>query len=73
MCDQVLPVLQLLQTRKRHLRARDVLLGVLEVLHERRLVPSDALRDVRRRVAEALCLAGLATEQAVEHISSEES
>ena len=43
-------------------RARDVFLGVLEVLEEGLLVPGDALVDVGGGVGEALGLSRLATE-----------
>src|SRR6185295_19332886 len=64
--DEVVPVLVLLETAKGHLGAGDVLLGVLEVVKQRRLVPGDALLLVRVRVGEAVDRARLAPKQAVQ-------
>ena len=64
-CNKILPVLELLEPSKGHLRARDVLLRVLEVFDQRLLVPGDPLRDVRLRVREAFRLASLAAEEPV--------
>ena len=64
-CDKIFPVLKLLEPSKGHLRARDVLLRVLEVFDQRLLVPGDPLRDIRLRVREALRLASLTTEEAI--------
>jgi len=63
--DQVIAVLLLLETTERHLGAGNVLLGVLEVLKERGLVPDDALLLVGVGVLEALDLAGLAAKETV--------
>jgi len=41
--DQIIPILALLQTTESHLRAGDVLLGVLEVFVQSVLLPVDAL------------------------------
>lgn len=41
--DQVVPVLGLLETAKGHLGARNVLLGVLEVVEQGVLLPLDTL------------------------------
>ncbi|KAJ8108715.1 hypothetical protein OPT61_g7974 [Boeremia exigua] len=65
--DEVVAVLGLLETTKGHLGAGDVLLGVLEVLEQRVLVPGDALLLVGVRVRVAVDLASLAAEQAVQH------
>ena len=65
--DEVVAVLGLLETTESHLGARDVLLGVLEVLEERVLVPGDALLLVGIGVRVAIDLTGLAAEEAVEH------
>ena len=62
--DEVVAVLGLLETTESHLGARDVLLGVLEVLEEGVLVPSDTLVYVGGGVRVALALAGLTTENA---------
>ena len=64
--DEVVTVLGLLETTEGHLGAGDVLLGVLEVLEEGVLVPSDALVDVGSRVRVTTGLTSLATEHAVE-------
>jgi len=65
--DEVVAVLGLLETTEGHLGARDVLLGVLEVLEQCVLVPGDALLLVGVGVRVAVDLAGLAAEEAVEH------
>lgn len=44
--DEVGPILLLLEAREDHLRARDVLLWVDEVLHQCVLAPDNALFDV---------------------------
>lgn len=64
--NQVISVLSLLQATEGHLGARDVLLGVLEVLEERLVVPGDALLLVGIGVGVALDGAGLAAEEAVQ-------
>lgn len=65
--DEVVAVLGLLETTKGHLGTGNVLLGVLEVLEERVLVPGDALLLVGVGVRVALDLTGLTTEEPVEH------
>lgn len=64
--DQVVSLGFLLQTSEDHLGARDVLLGVLQVLEQGILVPGDTLADVGSRVREARSLTSLAAEQTVE-------
>jgi hypothetical protein len=64
--DEVLPVLLLLEATEGHLRAGDVLLGVLEVGEKSVVVPGDALLLVGVGVGVALDGAGLAAEEAVE-------
>lgn len=64
--DEVVPVLVLLETAKRHLCTGNVLLGVLEVVEHGVLVPGDALLLVGVGVGEAVDRAGLAAENAVE-------
>jgi hypothetical protein len=64
--DEVIPVLLLLEAAKRHLGAGDVLLGVLEVVEQRLLLPDDALVAVGVRVRVAADLARLAAKEAVE-------
>jgi hypothetical protein len=59
-------VLGLLEATEGHLGARNVLLGVLEVLEESVLVPVDTLLLVGVGVGEALDLTGLAAEDTVE-------
>jgi hypothetical protein len=59
-------VLSLLEATEGHLGARNVLLGVLEVLEESVLVPVDTLLLVGVGVGEALDLTGLAAEDTVE-------
>jgi hypothetical protein len=58
-------VLSLLEATEGHLGARNVLLGVLEVLKESVLVPVDTLLLVGVGVGEALDLTGLAAEDTV--------
>ena len=58
-------VLGLLEATEGHLGARNVLLGVLEVLEESVLVPVDTLLLVGVGVGEALDLTGLTAEQTV--------
>jgi len=65
MGNQVVPVLVLFETTKRHLGAGNVLLGVLEVFKESILVPGDTLLLVRVGVREALDLTGLAAKETV--------
>jgi hypothetical protein len=60
------PVLSLLEATEGHLGARNVLLGVLEVLEESVLVPVDGALLVGVGVGEAGNLAGLAAEETVE-------
>lgn len=64
--DEVVPVLLLLETTEGHLGARNVLLGVLEVLEEGLLVPLDALLLVGVGVSVAINGTGLAAEETVE-------
>jgi hypothetical protein len=59
-------VLGLLEATEGHLGARNVLLGVLEVLEESVLVPVDTLLLVGVGVGEALDLTGLAAEDTME-------
>lgn len=68
--NEVLPVLLLLETTKRHLGARNVLLGVLEVREEGVLVPGDALLLVGIGVGVALDGASLAAEKTVQSRSN---
>ena len=60
------PVLSLLEATEGHLGARNVLLGVLEVLEESVLVPVDGALLVGVGVRETGDLARLATEETVE-------
>ena len=60
------PVLSLLEATEGHLGARNVLLGVLEVLEESVLVPVDSAVLVGIGVGEAGNLARLAAEETVE-------
>jgi hypothetical protein len=62
MGDQVVPLLLLLQTCKRHLCTLNVLFGVLEVLKECVLVPGDTLVYIGSSVSESRGLASLAAE-----------
>ena len=64
--DEVVTVLVLLETSEGHFSARDVLLGVLKVLEEGLLSPSNALVDVGGSVGEPLDLASLATKEPME-------
>lgn len=64
--NQVVPVLALLEAAKGHLGAGDVLLGVLEVLEQRLLLPGDALALVGVGVGVAVDGARLAAEQPVQ-------
>ena len=64
--DEVVAVLGLLEATEGHLGAGDVLLGVLEVVEERVLVPGDALLLVGVGVRVTGDLAGLAAEETVE-------
>ena len=57
--NQVLPVLVLLQSSKGHLGARDVLLGVLQVLEQGLISPGDTLVNVGSGVRISVCLTGL--------------
>lgn len=66
MASLTVAVLGLLETTEGHLGARNVLLGVLEVLEESVLVPVDTLLLVGVGVGEALNLARLAAEDTVE-------
>ena len=59
------PVLSLLEATEGHLGARNVLLGVLEVLEESVLVPVDGALLVGVGVGEAGDLARLAAEETV--------
>lgn len=60
------PVLGLLEATEGHLGARNVLLGVLEVLEKSVLLPVDGALLVGVGVREAGNLAGLAAEETVE-------
>jgi len=60
------PVLSLLEATEGHLGARDVLLGVLEVLEKSVLVPVDGALLVGVGVGEARNLTGLTAEKTVE-------
>ena len=64
--DEIRAVLGLLKAREDHLGARDVLLGVEEVVVEGILAPLDALVLVSGGVGEALGGAGDATEETAE-------
>ena len=64
--DQIRAVFRLLQAGENHLRARDVLLRVQQVIVQGALAPGDALVLVRRAVRETLRGAGDAAEQAAE-------
>ena len=64
--DEVSAVLRLFQPGENHLRARDVLLGVEQVVVERLLAPLHALVLVRGGVRETLRRAGDAPEQTAE-------
>jgi hypothetical protein len=64
--NEVVPVLLLLETTEGHLGARNVLLGVLEVLEEGLLVPLDALLLVGVGVRVAVNGTSLAAEETVE-------
>jgi hypothetical protein len=64
--DQVIAVLLLLQSTERHLGTGDVLLGVLEVVEQRLLVPGDALLLVGISVGKALNLTTLAAKETVQ-------
>merc|ERR1719401_1263857 len=65
-CNEILAILFLLQTRKDHLGSRDVLLGCLEVVEESVLAPRDARLLVGLRVAESRGLTRLPAEKTVE-------
>lgn len=58
-CNQVLPVLVLLQSSKGHLGAGNVLLGVLQVLEQGLISPGDTLVNVGSGVRVSVCLTGL--------------
>merc|ERR1712046_33137 len=62
-CDEVLPLVGLLDASEGHLGALDVLLGVLEVLEEDFVGPGDARLLIGARVGEAIHLARLASEE----------
>lgn len=64
-CDQVVPILLLLQSAKRHLGSWDVLLWVLEVGKQGILLPCDTLRLIRFRVGEPVDLTGLPPKKTV--------
>ena len=64
--DEVGAVLRLFKPGEDHLRARDVLLRVEQVVVERVLAPLDALVLVRGGVRETLRRAGDAAEQTAE-------
>ena len=64
--DEIRAVFGLFQTSENHLRARNVLLRVQQVVVQGVLAPGDALVLVRRAVRETLRGAGDAAEQAAE-------
>lgn len=64
--NQIRAIFRLLETREHHLRARDVLFRVQEVIVQRGFVPGDALVLVRRAVRETLSGSGDASEQTPE-------
>jgi len=64
-CLLTVPVLSLLEATEGHLGARNVLLGVLEVLEESVLVPVDSALLVGVGVGETLDLTRLAAEDTV--------
>ena len=64
--DQVGAIFRLLETGEDHLRARNVLFRVQQVIVQRLFAPSHALVLVRRRVRETLRGAGDASEQTAE-------
>ena len=64
--NQIRAVFRLLETREHHLRARDVLFRVQEVIVQRGFVPGDTLVLVCRAVRETLRGSGHAPEQAPE-------
>lgn len=64
--DEVVPLLALLETTEGHLGSGDELLGVLEVLEQRVLVPGDAGLFVGVGVGVALGGTSLTTEEAVQ-------
>lgn len=64
--DEILSLRSVLDTSEDHLSTRDVLLGVLKVVKEGGLIPSDTLVDVSRRVSEARSLTSLAADQTVQ-------
>ena len=64
-CVLTVPVLSLLEATEGHLGARNVLLGVLEVLEESVLVPVDSALLVGVGVGETLDLTRLAAEDTV--------
>lgn len=64
--NQIATLIGLLETSEDHLGARDVLLGVLQVLEQRILVPGNTLSLVGVCVGETGCLASLATDQTVQ-------
>jgi hypothetical protein len=64
--NQIRAIFRLLETREHHLRARDVLFRVQEVIVQRGFVPGDTLVLVRRAVRETLRGSGDASEQAPE-------
>lgn len=64
--DEVVSVLLLLETTEGHLGAGNVLLGVLEVLEQGVLLPSNTLGLVGVGVRETVDLARLAAEETVQ-------
>ena len=65
-CDEVIPILLLLEACKDHLCSRNVLLRGLEVVKERVLLPDDSRADVGLAVGVSRGLSGLASEEAVQ-------
>merc|ERR1712072_872369 len=64
--NQVVPILVLLESSESHFGPWDVLLWILKVFEQGVLIPSNSLLNVGLSVREALSLASLATEEAVE-------
>jgi len=65
-CDEVIPVLILLQASERHFSAGDVFFRVFEVLEQRLLVPGNALVDIGGGVRVTFHLTGFTAEEPVE-------
>jgi len=65
-CDEVIPVLLLLETNESHSGSWDVLFGVLKVSEKSVLSPNNTLLHVGRRVRETFYGASLATEKTMQ-------